>query len=886
METVSGHTYYVAVNGSDSQDGLHPDQPWRTIGYAAAAMVAGDCCMVSEGVYRETVSPSSSGREGAPITFKAQPGARVVISGCDPVENWAQRQGGIYEAAMEWSQRGDSGNILFIDGVLSHEAMWPPITDRLDRSQYAVVDSCTNALPVYTIYDEDLLAFSDGHWTGAVVACVNGAGYYISTARVTDFRQGTLYFDGWVSSAPHYRTQSGDIYFLTRSYQALEESEGWHCDAVSGRLSIRLAAGGDPNDHVVEAKRRDYAFDLRGRHYIEIEGFEIRGASITTEQASYCKISHVRVEGIDRCFGDRQSIYGQTKGIELGGHDNIMSGSEIGYFEGIGVNLSGERNRLVNCHIHDGNMEGSYASLVWASGSQHLISRCTIARSGRTCISGVFSRSVIEYCDISHANCLTKDSGIIYLFNHDFDNTDIHHNWLHDNESPHLSFGFYMDAWTSGVNLFRNVVWNIPHHGLHLNRPLQRTLIYNNTFLRSGDADSAVFLLDDMYGMQMINNIFSDGKLVKWGEDCLASHNLFGHDGGFVNADERDFRLRPDSLAYSAGRRIAGVTASTGKMPDLGAYESNEPYWIPGHDFGRETDAKLVHSALRSKSAIGNGGFESNQWAPWEPTKGSPSIVYECAWDFSREGYPSVVRSNKYAAMLGPGDEIRQRITGAEPNAEYELWAGIKLDGEYRSAEHFDAIQKKGALDTAPDGGYAVYRDLRYVGPLVEGDWLKYAEVDFGNPGKYDHLALGLTKISGPIAVEICLDSPDGECLGIISQEMDYENVWRYFFMPIEVTPGVHDVYIKIKGTGRLLFSGFKLGHSNFFGAGATMAIHSSDGAVAERGVFRLNWEAKMAKLPFISGPEETEFEVSFRNNSRYTIYLDDVGLWRPDPGK
>ncbi len=883
---MTNHIYYVAEYGRDTNDGLQPERPWQTIGHAAAAMIAGDRCIVSGGTYRETVVPAASGREGAPIRFEAKAGERVVISGCDPVVGWTQREEGVYEAPMDWSLHGDCGNIVFIDGALSHEAMWPRITDRLDRSQYAVVDSCTNEMPTYTIYDADLLAFPDGHWTGAVVACVNGAGYFISTARVTDFRKGTLYFDGWVSSAPHYWTAPGDIYFITRSPQAVAINEGWYVDAVNGRMTVRLPGGADPSGSEIEAKRRDYAFDLRGCSYIEIVGFEIRATSITTENASFCSIDGVRIHGIDRYFGDRQSIYGRTKGVEIAGSDNRIANSEIGYFEGIGVNVSGERNRVVNCHIHDGNMEASYASLVWANGSQHLISRCTITRAARTCVSGVFARSVIEYCDVSHANCLTKDSGIIYLFNHDFDNTDIHHNWLHDNESPHLSFGFYMDAWTSGVNLFRNVVWNIPHHGLHLNRPLQRTLIYNNTFLRSGDADSAVFLLDDMYGTHMINNIFSEGTLVKWGEDCVVSHNLFGIDGGFVDADNRDFRIREDSHAFSTGRRIAGVTASDGKTPDLGAYETYEPYWIPGHDFSQTRHTELVYSTLSSKSAIGNGGFESNQWEPWQVAAGTPKIAYECAWDYCRDGYPSVIRSNKYAAMLAPGERIEQKVTGIVPNAAYELWGGIKLDGEYRSAEQFDDIHTAGVLDTSPDGSYAIYRDLRYVGQLVNGDWLKFAEVDFGSPGKYDHITLGMTKIFGSISVEVYLDSLEGERIAVISQQMDYDSVWRYFSSPIRVVSGVHDLYFKVTGPGRLLLSGFKLYHTNFFGKGAKVEVHGANGLITDRSVFRLNWEAKMVKLPFITGPDETELVVTFENVSRYYIYLDDIGLWQPEPGQ
>lgn len=886
-ETTGMRTYYVSLEGSDDDGGLSIERPWRTIQRAAGAMRAGDRCIVRGGTYRETVRPSASGREGAPIRFEAYPGERVVVSGCDPVGRWSPLGGGVYEGEMEWSMQDGCGDIVFVDGALCHEAAWPHIADRLDRSSYATVDASTCEGETWTIFDEDLLQFPDGYWTGAIVGCLHGVAYFMSTAKVTDFRNGTLYFDAWVSSAQHYWTTPGDLYVLTRSPQALAAGEGWYRDADAGRLRLRLPDESSPEGREVEAKRREYAFDLTGRAWIEVAGFEIRAASITTQGAEHCRIDGVRIYGIDRYFGDRQSIYGRTKGVELGGSDNALLNSEVAFFEGIGVNLSGLRNRVVNCWIHDGNLEASYASLVWATGSEHLVSRSTIERSGRTCVSGVFSRSVIQYCDIGHANLLTKDSGIIYLFNHDFDNTDIHHNWLHDNESTHLSFGFYMDAWTSGVNLYKNVVWNVPHHGLHLNRPLQRTLIYNNTFLRSGDAASSIFLFDDMYGVQMANNIFSEGTLLRWGEDCLDSHNLFGVDGGFVDADRRDFRLRPDSPAYAAGMPLSGVTSGPGgKRPDLGAYETGEPYWIPGHDFSRSTDDDvLVFSSLASKSVLGNCGFETGGWAPWRTAAGAPQLVFECAWDYSRDGYRSVVRSNKYAAMLAPGDRIEQTVTGLAPNTRYELWFGVKSDGRFRSADSYDDIHASAPLDQAPDGGCAIYRDVRYVGSLHAGDWLLYRGVDFGHPGTFDHIAVGMTKLIGPIKLEVRLDRPDGERIAVISQEDDYDGVWRYFASPIRPAAGMRDVYFVAAGPGRLWISGFKTYHGTAASPAEIAVVAASGERLAARSVLRREWEAKMSKLAFATGPEQTEATIAVSNpKGPYFVYLDDFGLWRPDP--
>lgn len=881
-----GKTYYVSEAGDDRNTGLSPERPWRTIGRSADAMRAGDRCVVRGGVYRETIAPAASGREGAPIRFEAQPGERVIVSGCDPLEKWILQGNDLYAAEMDWNVGGECGNIVFIDGEICHEAMWPRITDRLDRAQYARVDDCSCDAGTWTIYDEDLLQFPDGYWNGAIVACVNGVSYFTSTARVQQFRSGTLYFEPWVSSAPHYHTTPGDLYFLTRSPCAATLSGGWYYDAGEGKMLLRLADDGDPGARGVEAKRRSYAFDLRGKSWIEVAGFDIRAASITTDNAHHCRIADVRVTGIDRWFGDRQSVFGRTQGIELGGSDNELSNSDIGCFEGIGIHISGQGNRVANCHIHDGNWEASYASLVWMTGSGHLLSRCTIARAGRTCVSGVFARSVIQFCDIGYANLLTKDSGIIYLFNHDFDNTDIHHNWLHDNESPHLSFGFYMDAWTSGINFYRNVVWNVPHNGLRLNRPLQRTLVYNNTFLRSGNAASTEFVLDDMYGVHLVNNIFSEGRLVRWGEDSLTTHNLFGVAAGFVDADNRDFRLCPDSPARGAGLPIVGVTddCSATQLPDLGAYQSGEPYWTPGHDFTRQAENVLVYSTLRSKSALGNGGFESGEWAPWTVVVGEPELVSECAWDYCREDYASVVRSNKYSAALPPGAKIEQRVCGLEPNTVYELWAGVKSDGIYRNAERCDTVQSGSPVDRELDGTYAIYRSLRYVGPLGGGDWILFRDVDFGALGIYDHVAVGMTKVTAPVAVEVRLDRPDGKKIGVVPVGMKYDGAWRYFSAPMTPATGVRDVYFVVTGPGNVNISGMKT-YPLTAGCVAEVTVAHPDGtAMASRDIMRRHWETKMTKLVFRTGPEQTEATVSVANVfGSCRVYLDDFGLWRPD---
>jgi hypothetical protein len=65
-------TYYVSVNGSDSNPGTQA-LPWRTIQKGANTAVAGDVVNVAPGKYGELVTTAAHGNSTAPVTFRATP---------------------------------------------------------------------------------------------------------------------------------------------------------------------------------------------------------------------------------------------------------------------------------------------------------------------------------------------------------------------------------------------------------------------------------------------------------------------------------------------------------------------------------------------------------------------------------------------------------------------------------------------------------------------------------------------------------------------------------------------------------------------------------------------------------------------------------------------
>jgi hypothetical protein len=77
--------YHVSPTGADTNDGLSPSTAWRSVVRALRSnnnlVTAGDTITVAAGTYVGVVNVGKSGVAGAPITLRAAPGTRPVLSG-------------------------------------------------------------------------------------------------------------------------------------------------------------------------------------------------------------------------------------------------------------------------------------------------------------------------------------------------------------------------------------------------------------------------------------------------------------------------------------------------------------------------------------------------------------------------------------------------------------------------------------------------------------------------------------------------------------------------------------------------------------------------------------------------------------------------------------
>lgn len=571
--------YYVATNGLDTNPGTLA-QPFRTIQKAADVLQPGDQAWVRGGTYRETITARRSGTADAPIRFQAYQGERVTITGLDLVTGWSVHSGDIYR-----SSASGATNQVFVNGKPMLEARWPnPGQNNPLRAAFASVDSATvrDASQASTLTDNGLVAPTDGYWNGAKMAIISGSEWVAWNTTIDSQAGKTLSFRWTASTSTSYAPKSGNRYYLYGTLAALDTQKEWYYDARAGQLYLYAPGGADPNGQTVEARTRQYAFDLGSQSHLEISGFQMVAASVRAagnhNLVDNCQILY------PRAFTDPNG-WQNPAGVEFKGQYNTLRHSEVAYSWGDAVTLTNSFNTVENNLLHDVAWSGAEGSFVYTSNSgNNTIRGNTMYNAGRSGVlhRGVTPNTLIEHNDISSFGYLTKDLGGTYCWGATGDGSLIAYNRVHDNRSAHLGEGIYLDNNSSGITVHHNLVWNVGT-GIRLNTTAIDQNTYNNTLWNVNQAMSTWGPAGTyIENCPTYNNLSNNGTWI--GSD--RRNNLATSSDPFINAAAGDFRLRSGTTPVDYGRVIPGITDGyLGPAPDVGAFEQGLPSWTAGADW-------------------------------------------------------------------------------------------------------------------------------------------------------------------------------------------------------------------------------------------------------------------------------------------------------------
>lgn len=617
-----GNTYYVSESGNDANSGTIAS-PFRTIAKASTVMTAGDTCIVRGGTYEESISPTISGTKDAPITYKAYDGETVTITGCDEITGWTQHSGNIYVAPITWDL-GVKNNQVFVNKELMHLAQWPNWTgnDIFNPGQTSM-DSGTAT----TITDTGLNK-SDDYWVGGFVWVMGR--WCAGVADITSSSGTTINFPKFKWSDTYTNPKAGRNFFIANVFGELDTEKEWYIDAANNKIYLWAPGGVHPNNFRVEAKRRQYGFDLNGVSYVNIEGFNLFGTSMRIQNSSHCMIKGINASYLSHTM-DLQQHYtvDNVTGIHIGGDYNTLRDSTIKYSSGNGVVVTGTNNNIINNLLSHVNYNGTYNSGISINGgSKHLVSYNTAHTSGRDLMQVKNTGdNIIERNEFYNPCIMSWDSGAIYIVMEDLEGTEFRYNKIH-NIRDHVN-AIYMDGTVENIWIHHNTVWDVGSwHALNIGQPNNFVIAENNMF------DGVVEVWDNWkYGSRLTNNVITESIDVKGGNGIVIENNK---QSGF------------DKNAYGDA----------------------------GHNFLNPPNPIFQHETPHLyRNRVSNGYFDPEvELRDWSKTGATSNVSFRRAegdpllnkTGFTRTGFGSV-------QLSAGGCGIEQVISGLEPNTTYEL---------------------------------------------------------------------------------------------------------------------------------------------------------------------------------------------------------------------
>jgi probable HAF family extracellular repeat protein/parallel beta-helix repeat protein len=364
---------------------------------------------------------------------------------------------------------------------------------------------------------------------------------------------------------------AGNRFYLSGSFQALDAPGEWYRDPNTSRLYLWTPAGDNPTRHTIEAKHREFAFELSGRSYVNLQGLRIFASSIDTNSSS----SHLTLAALNAQYVSHatanplpwdDSNRGASSGIVIDGSYNVLQNSTIAFSSGNGVYVSGSHSTVQNCVIHDVDYAAGDGAGIHINGSNQLVQGNTIynaARDGILCTDSSASRFLRN--TIHDVMLQTTDGGGIYAHGTDGGGTEIAFNTIYNVRSGGFqAAGVYLDNGSSNFIVHDNAVSNT-NFNIKLNPPS-----YNNTFYNSGP----------IHGGQ------TSGISTSWSQSGRVLN--FGTFGGWESVGN----------AVNNSGQVVGQS-STGQSQDAHFFDGRA-----GHDLGALGGNYSTATAINSKGQV------------------------------------------------------------------------------------------------------------------------------------------------------------------------------------------------------------------------------------------------------------------------------------------
>jgi len=419
----------------------------------------------------------------------------------------------------------------------------------------------------------------------------------------------------WYTTSPYvkYLARDGQRFYNYDNMKGLTDSrghnnvpmnEGWYMRLNSSRLYVRSLD--DPSKHTWQVPRYNHAFDISGRDWIWIEGFEMRyygvidGCGVCAKNASHLVVRQNKIHNM------QLGVYVNWNGTEAQGNDTRVESNEIfdppvnewpwaavkgSTMEGTAIVLRGHIGAIVRDnelhHIFNGVYSGSSASAALENYAValdvdvydnriHHIGDDALEPEGAA-VNHRFRNNLIDSTLVGVSFAPITHGPVWVLRNQISNFTGTSFKWDLYSDGP--VFIYHNTSWTNAKDL----------NAMSVIRPVSNVTMRNNIFQGNGFAfESPVTgLTGHSWDYDNWYTTRASGPHFKWeklsyntiAELCAATTlECNGHESapGFVNPTGGDFSLQTASPNVDRGVMLPGIDDDfQGNAPDLGAIESS-----------------------------------------------------------------------------------------------------------------------------------------------------------------------------------------------------------------------------------------------------------------------------------------------------------------------
>jgi hypothetical protein len=385
-------------------------------------------------------------------------------------------------------------------------------------------------------------------------------------------------------------------------------TEGWFYEASTGKLYVRSLD--NPTNHSWQAPKLNHAFNVTGRDWVWIEGFEIRYYGVKTDGCGVCALNASHLVIRKNIIHNLQlGVYVNWTGTDAQGNDTRIELNEIydppvnewpwgavkgSTMEGTGIVLRGHIGAILRGnHIHN-FFNGIYTGSSAASAIEnpnvafdadiyenniHHISDDGLEPEG-TCVNHRFRDNKVDVMlvGVSIAPVTQGPAWVLRNLFTNFSSTSI--KW--SEHSDGIVLIYHNTSWTNAAGV----------NAMSMIQPVHNTVMRNNIFQGNGYAIEEPFTGSTGHDWNYDNWYTTRGAAgphFKWENIVYQTLSQFcaatglecnGHENapGLVNPSGGDFRLLATSPNIDRGALIYGINnIFNGAGPDIGAYEYVNP---------------------------------------------------------------------------------------------------------------------------------------------------------------------------------------------------------------------------------------------------------------------------------------------------------------------